>query len=986
MCLRLQTLILLSILQLLAAKLSIFSHHCIHHSAPIVLSPQLDVVTVTPQVFTEHSPSLLSLLVSPPVKQVTYFPSHSQDFHEHVLLTLANRTQVTIHFEGHGDDVVSSDIHAALSPLLSRFCNQNFPRALHSNSSRREESPTVTLSEIRIIDVRIIKHPDVSQSFEEYVLNISRADVSIATPSLAGLSNALSTLSQLLDSPVPLHSVPVQVHDFPAHLSDDIPSDKQEQEQAQQQEQEQELKEILSRSKQQRELALDVSLYFLPIDSLFRVLDGMAMLKLNLLRLQLVGHSSLPIEFDNTTNTSFSSHSVDRFSDGSPAVYTAESLRHLASYASELEINILPVISIPTGVFHSTSHLRDVTVNCSQNQMLHDDRAINPLNPRTLLIVNELFQQVSSVLPFSTMALHMDLTSTSQCWISNALTATPQSAEFIYYQFARNLSSLMSSYNKHLEITTITGLRGVDFTNIECHVLPSAALSPGWGDQTKVHVKTLNFSNMWVVEQKPETLRFELAAVRLNVFLKRQGLRMAEAMLFTNSKSSNSTNGKGRKTAHHSSSKAITFLQEAPLLKSLLLQHESIHDRKHTHWLSTMCPAVNDRVKRLIPFAPTPASSLASISERAEVSLKQSKLQTMFFNVALGGRDRISKLKKFLGHQASRGMDIVGLCELNGWQESRHDKIVKKRRHNGSGSGRVFSRNKESRGFSAVQTKRNASVASQFFPVMREISAESGFAFSFVTDLPSHPFNLGVVASVPFEVVGVHGLPYFQRGCLHVYFEVFHLHVFITHLHAHNSTRRVEETLALSAMVEPIIRKNIDRVLVMGDMNNLFQGDSDMHHTWSSLFETSNHNIVMRLKQKFCYDSSSRINYQPLQNLLNAGLKESCTSFCRQSSHHEECYKEHCAYSEPTRFNPEWSGVPGYPIMPRLRVDFIFHFFPEDSYFSLHDKLTDETPTVGRMVVEKKTTSSIVAAGVIDNDITQQISDHFPVRLTFSTT
>lgn len=55
--------------------------------------------------------------------------------------------------------------------------------------------------------------------------------------------------------------------------------------------------------------------------------------------------------------------------------------------------------------------------------------------------------------------------------------------------------------------------------------------------------------------------------------------------------------------------------------------------------------------------------------------------------------------------------------------------------------------------------------------------------------------------------------------------------------------------------------------------------------------------------------------------------------------------------------------------MPKLRVDFIFFFFPNISY--AHSSSG-----------EGRGDSAVLSAGVMDTADTEELSDHFPVHLT----
>jgi hypothetical protein len=94
--------------------------------------------------------------------------------------------------------------------------------------------------------------------------------------------------------------------------------------------------------------------------------------------------------------------------------------------------------------------------------------------------------------------------------------------------------------------------------------------------------------------------------------------------------------------------------------------------------------------------------------------------------------------------------------------------------------------------------------------ISREVSAENR----------AHPYNIGLVASLPFEVVAVYGPPIFQRGLVLTYFPAFDLHVAILHLHAHSSERREKEATIVLEVIKDLLASN-KKVVVTGDFNSL---------------------------------------------------------------------------------------------------------------------------------------------------------------------
>ena len=70
-----------------------------------------------------------------------------------------------------------------------------------------------------------------------------------------------------------------------------------------------------------------------------------------------------------------------------------------------------------------------------------------------------------------------------------------------------------------------------------------------------------------------------------------------------------------------------------------------------------------------------------------------------------------------------------------------------------------------------------------------------------------HPYNLGIMASLPFTVLHEYRPPLFERGVLRVWFRTIAVHVFVAHLNAHDSLQRENETSFLSSLVTPLVHQ-----------------------------------------------------------------------------------------------------------------------------------------------------------------------------------
>lgn len=868
--------------------------HCNYQSEPVILDfNSIFFLPVNSNGYSDH----LSLLVSPPVKNVTY-RSIAQ---ANILLSLAQDTQITITLDNKPISEFQRFSHL-LSKKVDIFCANSVPRRvlqshnvptdyLHTSGINTSER-NISSSEISLINIMISKHPLVSMSLEEYTMDISLSAISIVTPSLAGLSHAFSTLSQLLASPFPVVSLPIQIVDFPTSKNTEEFAGPT----------------VSERLDEKRVISVDISRHFLPMSTLFRILDGMAASKFNLLRLQLPGHTLLSFQLINES-TFTTSDSLDYHTDGTLAKYTDANLQELVMYSEVRGIEIFPIIKIPLGIFQILDgYFNSNSVKCSEvidKSLLTKSTVCNPLFTLVQQPVEELLNRMVTTFPYPEIAINWNRTYITHYWFNGGFVATTEYAELLQDQFVSNLTQRMiniyskrlvfDSRQRHRRSGSISSI-GIDYSNVECNLWPTLVHSSRWGMITHIRFdfSPSNEGKFFEVYHRPASVEYRLATSRFLFFLRRLGVRTTEMNIIINTLNFTTARSVVKRSSikkgQNPLNPIVTFWDELPLMR-YILYHNSSRDGHFK--MTSQCPTINDIVRRPIPVT---SSSDLGLNTHLTMSSKSAKYnmtqEIVFLNVANGGRDRTPLLKKFLIEQASRGVVFVGLSELNGWQGSRHEKSTKSRGY----------RKKER----ILTDSKSYSGLLDLYPVIREKAAAAGFAFSFVTRFPSHPFNLGLVSSIPFKVIGVYGLPNFQRGCLHVYFEDINLHAFFTHLHAHSASMREVEASFLAAMVKPIIEKNVEKVVVLGDMNSLYRGDANYTHPmWTTLFSTNNHPTVKRLRQKFCHNHSSLINYEPLQILERVGLKDSCKAYCQTTPEFSSCYQHHCVYSEPTHFNPE---------------------------------------------------------------------------------
>lgn len=93
------------------------------------------------------------------------------------------------------------------------------------------------------------------------------------------------------------------------------------------------------------------------------------------------------------------------------------------------------------------------------------------------------------------------------------------------------------------------------------------------------------------------------------------------------------------------------------------------------------------------------------------------------------------------------------------------------------------------------------------FPLFRSYAASAGFVHSHVMHSKKHPYNIGIMSSLPFTVLHEYRPPLFERGVLHVWFRTIDVHVLVAHLNAHDSLQRESEANVLASVVTPLVQQ-----------------------------------------------------------------------------------------------------------------------------------------------------------------------------------
>jgi len=331
-----------------------------------------------------------------------------------------------------------------------------------------------------------------------------------------------------------------------------------------------------------------------------------------------------------------------------------------------------------------------------------------------------------------------------------------------------------------------------------------------------------------------------------------------------------------------------------------------------------------------------------AIPEAVQRPVHQRRVLSVQLNAADGSASRIKQLIAWLITKASAGAVFVGFCELNGWELLQSD--------------------------TDLMTN---------LPAMTARAASAGFAYSHLLTSTKHPYHLGLMSALPFDVLAEYGPPRFQRGVLHAYIPLLKLHVLVAHLHAHDSRdRTLEVTWLADNILRPLLERG-ERVVLQGDLNTLSPLDRAEHQASGLLqqLHRTDYAGFLRLNRKFLDAKNlSAIDYGPMGILLRTGMVDACAQGCRANNgtetemiqwqsdgtdQYSKCMTTRCLKSVPTDFSTEWTTDVAKK-HPPVRVDFAL--------------VSPAILRQGRGLVE---------AAVERTHLTGAISDHYPVELSF---
>jgi len=193
-------------------------------------------------------------------------------------------------------------------------------------------------------------------------------------------------------------------------------------------------------------------------------------------------------------------------------------------------------------------------------------------------------------------------------------------------------------------------------------------------------------------------------------------------------------------------------------------------------------------------------------------------MRILQYNILNGCQDDPDRLKRLGAWLKQQAYDVVGLNELNGWNQ---------------------------------------------LPGMLQLAQDWGYSHAelFVTE--RSPRFVGVLSKHPIKLVETREAS-FNHGLLHVI--IRGVHYLVTHLTPVDTASREKET----AVLAEIVSATLQPLVLMGDMNTLSLLDQE-EHAASGLADVLRRDSALR--RKFL-TSEQIISYRPMQQLLDAGLRD----------------------------------------------------------------------------------------------------------------
>ncbi|HEX8921224.1 MAG TPA: family 20 glycosylhydrolase, partial [Pyrinomonadaceae bacterium] len=346
---------------------------------------------------------------------------------------LAINSSFSVAVTGHSDARLQSGIERAIKRLESRT-----GLAL-TNTVKSGQQGAVLVIKCERAGQAI---PTVSED-ESYTLEVMATQAQLIAPTVVGALRGLETFIQLLDGDRAGYFIPVaQIQDKPRFPW--------------------------------RGLLIDVCRHWEPIEVIKRNLDGMAMLKLNVLHLHLTDDQGFRIESRKYPRLH------QQGSDGH--YYTQEEIREIIAYAKERGIRVIPEFDIPG---HTTSWLVGHPELASapgpyqiERKYGVFDSALDPTREETYKLLDKFLGEMAALFPDAYLHIGGDEV-TGKHWRLN-----PQIQAFMQQKGLKDKHALQAYFNQRIsQLLQKHGKKMVGWDEILHPDLPNNIVVQSWRGQ-----------------------------------------------------------------------------------------------------------------------------------------------------------------------------------------------------------------------------------------------------------------------------------------------------------------------------------------------------------------------------------------------------------------------------------------------------------------------------------------------------------------------
>jgi len=255
---------------------------------------------------------------------------------------------------------------------------------------------------------------------ESYEISVGASGIGLKAETDIGAARGLMTILQLIQADGYGYFLPyVQIHDAPRFVW--------------------------------RGLMIDVARHFMPLHVLYREIDAMSAVKLNVLHLHLSDDQGFRFQSEIFPEL------TDLASDGN--YYTQQELKELVAYANQRGIMVIPEVDVPG---HTTAiqvafpglGSKDVEYSLERYAGVFDP-TLNPANEEVYIFLQQLFEEIANVFPAPYLHIGGD-ENLGKYWDTNSeIQAFKQAKGFktnheLQTYFNYRLQKILSSFDKRL--------------------------------------------------------------------------------------------------------------------------------------------------------------------------------------------------------------------------------------------------------------------------------------------------------------------------------------------------------------------------------------------------------------------------------------------------------------------------------------------------------------------------------------------------------